>query len=44
MLIFRADSHHIKPAVMDWLDDHNVRYVLGLGTNAVLKREVQALV
>ena len=44
MLIFRADSHHTKPAVMDWLDDHTVRYVLGLGTNAVLKREVQALV
>ena len=44
MLIFRADSHHTKPAVMDWLDGHNVRYVIGLGTNAVLKREVHALV
>jgi len=44
MLIFRADSHHTKPAVMDWLEAHNVRYVLGLGINAVVKREVYALV
>jgi hypothetical protein len=44
VLIFRADSHHTKPAVLDWLEAHNVRYVLGMATNAVLRREVQPLV
>jgi len=43
LVLFRADSHHTKPAVLDWLEAHDVRYVLGLGTNAVLKREVQTL-
>lgn len=43
LLIFRADSHHTKPAVLDWLENNDVRYVLGLGTNAVLRREVEAM-
>lgn len=29
MLIFRADSHHTKPLVLDWLEEHHVNYVLG---------------
>lgn len=37
-IIFRADSHHTKPEVMDWLEDNDVRYILGLATNAILKR------
>ena len=44
MLVFRADSHHTKPAVLDWLEEHDVRYILGMGTNAVLKAEVQPMV
>ena len=44
MLIFRADSHHNKPAVLEWLEAHNVRYVLGMSTNAVLRWEVQDIV
>ena len=24
-VIFRADSHHTKPAVLDWLEANNVR-------------------
>jgi hypothetical protein len=44
VLIFRADSHHTKPAVLDWLEAHDVRYVLGMAINPVLKREVQPLV
>ena len=42
-LIFRADSHHTKPAVLDWLEANDVRYVLGLATNAVLQREVEPM-
>ena len=36
-LIFRADSHHTKPAVMDWLEAHGVDYATGLQINARLK-------
>ena len=42
-LIFRADSHHTKPAVLDWLEANDVRYVLGLATNKVLQREVESM-
>jgi len=42
-LIFRADSHHTKPEVLDWLEKNGVHYVLGLATNAVLRREVEPL-
>jgi len=44
VLIFRADSHHTKPAVLDWLEQQDVRYVLGMAVNPVLKREVKSLV
>lgn len=37
MIVFRADSHHTKPEVMDWLESNDVRYVLGIGTNSRLK-------
>jgi len=40
MIIFRADSHHTKPAVLDWLHDHDVKFVSGMATNPVLRREV----
>ncbi len=43
-IVFRADSHHTKPAVMDWLEANDVRYVTGMATNAVLRREVQPMV
>ena len=39
MLIFRADSHHTKPEVLDWLEDNNVDYVLGLSPNSRLKTQ-----
>jgi hypothetical protein len=38
MIIFRADSHHTKPEVMDWLEVNDVRYILGIGTNSRLKK------
>ena len=40
-IVLRADSHHTKPDVLDWLEANDVRYVLGMATNAVLRREVQ---
>jgi hypothetical protein len=43
-ILFRADSHHTKPEVMDWLEANDVRYVTGMATNAVLRHEVQPLV
>jgi len=43
-LFFRADSHHTKSPVMDWMEVYGVRYCTGLQINAVLKREVADLV
>jgi len=40
VLTFRGDSHHTKPAVLDWLEEHDLYYVLGMATNAVLAKEV----
>lgn len=39
-ILFRADSHHTKPAVLDWLEENDIRYILGMATNKVLSREV----
>lgn len=36
-LIFRGDSHHTKPAVMDWMEDHCVEFITGLQINTRLK-------
>jgi hypothetical protein len=38
-LIFRADSHHTKPAVMDWMENHATDFVTGLQINARLKEQ-----
>ena len=38
-LIFRADSHHTKPAVMDWLESRGVDFVTGLGINQRIKEQ-----
>ncbi len=32
-IVFRADSHHTKPAVMSWMDAHNVEFATGLSRN-----------
>lgn len=37
-LMFRADSHHTKPAVLDWLAAHQVAWVTGLTPNARLAK------
>jgi len=41
-LIFRADSHHTKPAVMDWLEEQAVDYATGLSINKRLKEQFAA--
>lgn len=38
-IVFRADSHHTKPAVMDWLESQGLDYVTGLGPNALLDKQ-----
>ena len=35
-IIMRADSHHTKPEVMNWLEAHAVDYITGLAPNAKL--------
>jgi len=37
-ITFRADSHHTKPAVMDFLGEYDVDFVTGLSKNIVLER------
>lgn len=39
MLIFRADSHHTKPLVMDWMEDHKVEFITGLAPNKRLNSQ-----
>ena len=36
IIVFRGDSHFTRPEVMDWTEDNNVFYALGLGKNSVL--------
>lgn len=36
-IAFRGDSHHTKPALMDWMQAHGVDFVTGLEPNARLK-------
>lgn len=38
-LIFRADSHHTKPAVMDWMEKHATDFATGLAINERLKEQ-----
>lgn len=37
-IILRADSHHTKPAVMEWCEEHHLDYITGLEPNARLKK------
>ena len=38
-IILRADSHHTKPAVMDWCEAHAVSFITGLGPNSKLNEQ-----
>ena len=37
-VVFRADSHHTKPQVLDWLHENKVDFVTGLQKNKALER------
>ena len=37
-ITFRADSHHTKPAVMDYMQSEGIDFVTGLATNKALER------
>lgn len=43
-LIFRADSHHTKPAVMEWLEQQSVEFVTGLATNKRLQAQFEPVI
>lgn len=36
IITFRADSHHTKPAVMDYFEKENIEFITGLATNKAL--------
>jgi hypothetical protein len=38
IILFRADGHHTKPEVMDWLEARHIRFATGLAPNARLDR------
>lgn len=43
-ILFRADSHHTKPAVMEWMERNGLLYVTGLGPNARLNTQFGATI
>lgn len=43
-IALRADSHHTKPEVMDWMEAHGMAYVTGLSPNKRLDRQFSGLV
>ena len=42
-ILVRGDSHYSRPEAIDWMEDHGVDYILGLGTNTTLKKQTQDL-
>ena len=42
-ILLRADSHYACPEVFDWCRANRVDWVFGLASNAVLRRQVEAL-
>jgi hypothetical protein len=43
-IILRADSHHTKPEVMDWLEANGVGFITGLGPNSRLDAQFKPLI
>jgi hypothetical protein len=37
-IVFRADGHHTKPEVLDWLDANSVDFATGMPKNVALER------
>ena len=42
-ILLRADSHYTAPEVLEWCRANRVDWVLGLASNAALRRHVEAL-
>lgn len=43
-ILFRGDSHHTKPDVMDWMEANRVDFITGLALNKKLDRRVAGVV
>lgn len=43
-IVFRADAHHTKPRVMEWMESNGIHYVTGLGPNARLNTQFAATI
>lgn len=43
IIVFRGDSHFCSPEVLKYCDEHDLRYCIGLSSNAVLKRLIEPL-
>ena len=43
-IVVRADGHHTKPDVMDWMEAHDVEFITGLGPNARLDAQFADLI
>jgi hypothetical protein len=45
-IVFRADSHHTKPEVMDWLEARGIQFITGLPPNrrlaAIFEADIRA--
>ena len=39
VIVFRGDSHHTKPEVMEWCKKHDVHYITGMNPNPRLNRQ-----
>jgi hypothetical protein len=39
VIVFRADSHHTKPQVMEWCEKHDIHYATGIQPNARLNAQ-----
>ncbi len=43
-IIFRADSGFCRPKMLSWCEKYNVDYIIGIGANARLQKQIQPLV
>jgi len=43
IIVFRGDSHFCSPEALKYCDEHDLKYCIGLGSNAVLKRLIEPL-
>lgn len=43
-ILIRGDGHYSRPEAIDWMEDNGIDYILGLATNATLKKQTRDLV